>query len=245
MNQRHENLILPKGYLSWSQKDCWDGNPARYAKEYFDDGPRLDTMYLRFGGQFSRMVEDLEQIMKSTPDRYMAIQALRRDHLFDDNMESVLMELDIEGISEYQIGNSGRKDDTSSRVLVRGQVPILAYLDKYVTRNGAIQEYKTGIAPWTLAKVQKHDQLPFYGVGLKWSGHALPEYADLHWIETIVEEEERKDFWRDGAKIIRATGRIKTFHREFDEREFDRMEESIIKTAWEISDAYQDHLAQL
>lgn len=245
MESKYPTIILPKGYLSWSQLYCWNGNKARYIKEYFEDGDRLDTRYLRFGGQFSKMVEGLCEIMQRIPDRYAALQELKKDYLMDENMESVLMELDIEGVSEYQIGNSGREGDRCPRVLVRGMVPILAYLDKYVTRNGAIQEYKTGLAPWTLAKVQKHDQLPYYGVGLKWSGHTLPEYADLHWIETVEQEEERKDFWRDGAKIIKATGRIKTFHREFDEREFERMEETIIKAAWEISDAYQDHLAQL
>lgn len=242
---RYPTLILPKGYLSWSQKYCWDGNPTRYAREYFDDGKKLDTMHLRFGGQFSRMVEDLCSILKRINDRHMAVQELKKDYLMDENMESVLMELEIEGVSEYQIGNSGRADDTCPRVLVRGIVPILCYLDKYIVRDGGIGEYKTGKAPWTLAKVQKHDQLPFYGVGLKWSAKPLPPYADLHWIETVEQEEERKDFWRDGAKIIKATGRIKTFHREFDEREFERMEESIIKSAWEISDAYHDHLSQL
>ena len=96
-----------------------------------------------------------------------------------------------------------------------------------------------------MAKVQKHDQLLVYGVALKWCGKPIPPYADLHWIETRELEEERKDFWRDGAKIITATGRIKTFHREFDEREFERMEEVIVRVATEISDAYQEHLSNL
>ncbi len=220
-------------------------NKARYVKEYFEDGDKLDTRYLRFGSSFAKMVEDLCEILHRNPNRFTAIQELKTKYPMDENMESVLMELDIEGVSEYQIGNSGRDGDTNSVCKVRGVVPILAYLDKYIPRNGAIQEYKTGLAAWTMARVQKHDQLPFYGVGLRHSGKPLPEYADLHWIETRETEQERVDFWRDGAKIISATGKIKTFHREFDEREFDRMEELIIKIAWEISDAYQDHLSQL
>ncbi len=249
MSAQYPQLILPKGYLSWSQLDCWRKNPERYKREYFEDGERLDTRYLRFGGQFSKMVEKLCEIHGDGPgqiaDRLTAIQKLKEEYPMDENMESVLMELDIEGISEYQIGNSGREGDNHPVVKVRGIVPVLAFLDKYRTSNHGIQEYKTGLAPWTLAKVQKHDQLPYYGVSLKWAGQPLPPDADLHWVETTETEEERKDFWRDGVKIIKATGRIRSFHREFDPREFERMEELIIRVAEEISDAYQDHLAQL
>lgn len=238
------NIVLPKGYLSWSQMYCWMNNRARYISEYFEDGKRLDTRYLRFGSQFSKMVEDLEGIMVGIPNRGFAIDELAKKYPMDENMKSVLMELDIDGISEYQIGNSGREDDKTPVCKIRGEVPILAFLDKLKPDN-AIGEYKTGLAPWTLAKVQKHDQLPFYGVGLKWSGRPLPEYADLHWIPTEEKETERVDFWRDGEKIILAKGTIKTFHREFDEREFERMEDAIIRVATEISDAYKNHLTQL
>lgn len=241
----YPKLILPKGYLSWSQLDCWKKNKERYIREYFEDGKKLDTRYLQFGGKFSKMVERLEEIMVGVHDRHVAIQDLKLEYPMDEHMESVLMDLEIEGISEYQIGNSGREGDVTPKCLVRGQVPLLAFLDKYIIRDGSIGEYKTGLAPWTLAKVQSHDQLPYYGVGLKWSGKPLPPHAELHWIETKETEEERKDFWRDGAKIISATGRIKTFHREFDEREFIRMEEMIVRIAWEISDGYQDYLSQI
>lgn len=243
MESSYPKLILPKGYLSWSQMYCWLNNRQRYIKEYFEDAEKLDTRYLRFGSAFSQMVEDLCEIMKRIPDRYTAIQELKKEHQFDENMESVLMELEIDGISEYQIGNSGRPDDKNPVCKIRGIVPVLAFLDKYVAPN--IREYKTGVAPWTLARVQKHDQLPYYGVCLKWIGQPLPLHADLDWIATKEVEQEKVDFWRDGVKLIKATGQIKTFHREFDEREFERMEDLIIRVAFEISDAYQDHLSQI
>lgn len=248
MSDQYPKLILPKGYLSWSQMYCWMNNRQRYIKEYFEDGDRLDTRYLRFGSAFSKMVERLCELMEdqARPQiRHSAIQELKKDYPMDENMESVLMELDIEGTSEFQIGNSGREGDTHQVCKVRGIVPILAFLDKYVDRNGAIQEYKTGLQPWVQSRVQKHDQLPFYGVGLKWMGRKFPQYADLHWIETKEVEKEHVDFWRDGDKIIKATGRIKTFHREFDEREFERMEDMIVRVAGEISDAYQEHLMDI
>lgn len=220
-------------------------NKARYITEYFEDGKKLDTRYLRFGGQFSKMVERLCEIMKTLPSRQLAIVELGKEYPMDENMQNVLMELEIEGTSEYQIGNSGREGDKHPVCKVRGLVPILAFLDKYVEPTSAIREYKTGLVAWTMAKVQKHDQLLMYGVGLKWSGRPLPPYADLDWIETKETQNEASDFWREGDKVISATGRIKTFHREFDEREYERMEDLIIRVAWEISDAYQEHLAQI
>lgn len=245
MSSQYPKLILPKGYLSWSQLSCWISNKPRYIREYFEDGEKLDTRYLRFGSVFSRMVEELGEIMKKIPDRALAIDELAKEFPMDENMQTVLMELDVRGISEYQIGNTGRADDKTPVCKIRGQVPVLAFLDKYRDFEKGIGEYKTGLVPWTLAKVQKHDQLVYYAVSLKWAGQPLPTHADLDWIETREHEEERVDFWRDGAKIIKATGRIKSFHREFDEREFERMEELIIRVAFEISDAYQDHLSQL
>lgn len=206
----------------------------RYVREYFEAGDRLDTRYLRFGSKFSKMVEKLCELMVTIPDRMTAIKKLAEEYPMDENMEAVLMELDIEGQSEFEI-----------RCKVRGLVPTLAFLDKYRDRDGSIGEYKTGLGEWTLAKVQKHDQLTFYGVSLKWCGKPLPAYADLTWIQTKEVEQEKVDFWRDGEKTILATGKIKSFHREFDEREFARMEEDIIRIAWEISDAYQDHLSNI
>lgn len=245
MSIQYPKLILPKGYLSYSQWDLWIKNPNRYRREYFENADRLDTVYLRFGGQFSKMVEALGERMQHIPNRMLAIEELKKEYPMDENMQNVLMELSIDGISEFQIGNSGKLGDTTPFCLVRHIVPVLAFLDKYVVLENGIGEYKTGLQPWTLARVQKHEQLPFYGVCLKWSGKPIPNHADLHWIETKETQQEKVDFWRDGAKIISATGRIKSFHREFDEREFDRMEDLITRVAWEISDAYQEHLSQL
>lgn len=245
MSDQYPQLVLPRGYLSWSQMTCWMHNKQRYITEYFEDGKKLKTRYLDFGSAFSKLVEDLCEIMKRISERHLAIQELKKEYPMDENMESVLMELDIEGISEFQIGNSGRDGDTNPECKIGGIVPVLAFLDKYIETNGAIQEYKTGLKEWTMAKVQKHDQLPFYGVALAACGRRLPEYADLHWIETREVETERVDFWRDGEKIIAATGKIKTFHREFDEREFERMKDLIIKVATEISDEYQTYLADI
>lgn len=118
-------------------------------------------------------------------------------------------------------------------------VPILSYLDDYDPVNNVFREKKTGKIPWTQAKVIKHGQLIFYATALKHSLGKMPEYCDLDWIETKDGSIEVDDFWRENEKIVQVTGNIKSFHREFDEREIEKMEDLIVKSANEISDAYK------
>ena len=125
-------------------------------------------------------------------------------------------------------------------------IPILSFLDSYDPKENIFREYKTGKHPWTQAKVQKHDQLAFYATALKWSVGEMPEYCDLDWIETVEEKNPgEEDFWRNTNRILHVTGRIISFHREFDERECGRMEQLIIRTAEEISEAYKDYINEL
>lgn len=58
MDETQEKLILPKGYLSWSQMSCWISNPARYRKEYFEDGDKLNSKYLTFGKTIAKLIEE-------------------------------------------------------------------------------------------------------------------------------------------------------------------------------------------
>lgn len=124
-------------------------------------------------------------------------------------------------------------------------VPILSYLDSYDSVNNVFREYKTGKHPWDQAKVQKHDQLTFYATALKYSTGEMPEYCDLDWIETKDGVMEVSDFWRESDKIIGTTGRIVSFHREFDSREIERMEELIRRCAEQISEAYQNFIKEI
>lgn len=58
MGNKPKKLILPKPHLSWSQLTCWESNPVRYRKEYFEAGDKLDTKYLRFGKGIAGMIEE-------------------------------------------------------------------------------------------------------------------------------------------------------------------------------------------
>jgi len=125
-------------------------------------------------------------------------------------------------------------------------VPILSYIDSYDSKDNVFREYKTGKIPWTRAKVIKHGQLKFYAVALKHSEGKAPEYCDLDWIETRdAKEIEVDDFWRQKEQGIHLTGKIKTFHHEFSEREIEKMEELIVKSAHEISEAYQEFIKEI
>lgn len=124
-------------------------------------------------------------------------------------------------------------------------VPILSYLDTYNSTENVFREFKTGKIAWTQAKVQKHDQLVFYATALKHSMGKMPEYCDLDWIQTKEGGMEIEDFWRSNEKQVNVTGYIKSFHRQFDEREIERMENLIVKVANEISEAYREFIKEI
>ena len=151
----------------------------------------------------------------------------------NDTYKKLLPELIVCEVREYEI-----------RTQVRG-IPILAYLDDYDPINNVFREKKTGKIPWTQAKVIKHGQLVFYATSLKNLLGKMPDYCDLDWIETMEGEKVVDDFWRENERAVQLTGNIKSFHREFDEREIERMEERILKNAEEISDAYKDFLNEI
>ena len=145
----------------------------------------------------------------------------------------LLPNLIVYDVREYEI-----------RTSVQG-VPILSYLDDYDPIENVFREKKTGKIPWTQARVIKHGQLVFYAVALKHSIGQAPAYCDLDWIETREGSLEVDDFWRENEKIVQVTGRIKSFHRTFDSREIDAMEKLIVKSAKEISEAYQNFLKEI
>lgn len=124
-------------------------------------------------------------------------------------------------------------------------VPILAYLDSYNSAENVFREYKTGKIPWTKQKVFNHGQLAFYAVALKHSTGKMPAYCDLDWVQTKDDKQPPNDFWRDNENQIKVTGYIKSFHREFDEREIQKMEQLIVRVANEISEAYKSFLAEI
>ena len=130
------------------------------------------------------------------------------------------------------------------RVEVNG-IPTLSYIDSYDEKENVFRDTKTGKIPWTKAKVIKYGQFVFYATVLKWKTGKMPEYCDIDWIETKEGSVEVDDFWRTGEKQLNVTGKVVSFHRVFDEREIEKMEELIVKVANEISEAYQEFLKEI
>ena len=54
---KKNNLILPRPHISWSSMSCWNSSPARFRREYFECGKKLDTKYLRFGKDIAGLIE--------------------------------------------------------------------------------------------------------------------------------------------------------------------------------------------
>ena len=147
--------------------------------------------------------------------------------------KKLLPDLEVYPVNEFEI-----KTEVN-------EIPILSYIDDYDPLNNVFREKKTGKIPWTQAKVIKHGQLVFYATALKHSMGKMPEYCHLDWIETKVGSIEVDDFWRENEKIIQVTGKVKSFYREFDEREIEKMEKLIVKSANEISEAYRSFLKEI
>lgn len=233
--QQNSDIILPKKHLSWSQMVCWETNKDRYRREYFENGKKLDTKYLRFGKGIAQMIEELQELCINL-HRDIAVDELIKTHDLDDNARSVLMTLDIDGTSEYKIS-----------MLLRG-VPILSYIDLYKPDQLTFREFKTGLNPWSMVKVQKHGQLVFYATMLRALTGKMPPFCDLDWLptrENVVDEEA--GFWEkiDSNKKLTLTGHIHSYRRYFDIREIEKMEERILKAATEISDAYKAYIQEI
>lgn len=61
-------LLLPCGYCSYSQWKMWLTNPARYKKEYFEGGDKLNTKYLKFGKTAAELREKREVKQSEIPE---------------------------------------------------------------------------------------------------------------------------------------------------------------------------------
>lgn len=211
----------------------WRTNPERYRREYFLGGHKLDTKYLRFGKGIAKLIEELERIQNLGKTKEEAIEELSSIFTLSEGTKEALLKLETEGQSEYEID-----------VTIRG-VRVIMFLDKHIDDENIFREFKTGKIAWSQVKVQKHDQLLVYACGLRAKSGEMPEWCFLDWIETTEKSDESDDFFSEFDKKVNCTGKVQSFKRYFDERELDRMEEQLLKTAIEISNAYKAFMAEL
>lgn len=187
------------------------------------------TMWLKNPDRFKReYFENAEKL----DTKYLRFGKGVAKMIEDGSHTSILPDLPVYDTPEHEI-----------RCTVLG-VPILGFIDSYNSIDNVFLEYKTGKKPWSQSLVQKHDQLPFYAMLLKCTAGEIPAYCDLVWIETEDTEDDKSGPFSNEKKI-NVTGKVKSFRREFDYREIERMEELVVKVANEISDAYKEWLKDI
>lgn len=55
-----KDILLPRGYLSYTQISLWNSSKDRYIREYFLNAPKLNTPALRYGKSIARLIESGE-----------------------------------------------------------------------------------------------------------------------------------------------------------------------------------------
>lgn len=152
-------LLLPKGYLSWSALNLFETSEKKYIEKYFfgqDDN--RGNEFMSFGKKFA--------LAKETGD-------CKGDPMIEFAMNAV---------PSYQFAEYNLKAEL---VTPYGKINLLAIPDSFSEIDIQILEYKTGKIPWTQSKVQKHGQLHFYAVSTKAKFEVNPQ-QHLWWIETAM-----------------------------------------------------------
>lgn len=107
--------------------------------------------------------------------------------------------------------------------------PILMFSDASMNDGTLVDEYKTGKVPWTQQLVDDHQQLDFYAMCyfIKSGQTTIPKFR-LWWIET-------EDITApNGDLLVRYTGHVECFEREFTEKDILNMMMKVMKTMQEI-----------
>lgn len=122
-----------------------------------------------------------------------------------------------------------------SAVIKTPEIRLFGRMDTFNPETLEFRDYKTGKRPWTPVMAYKSDQLLFYAVMIYRNYGMVPKTAWIDWIETDEAE--------DGS--VRITGRVESLPCELDVDRVKLMEERIIKTAKEISQAYINELQKI
>ena len=211
------DLLLPKGYLSYSAMELWLRDREGYRQRYYLKEDWFSTPYTEFGNVVGEALENRDWDYPAlAPVRGQIPQGTHPEHL---------IEVEINGVPIL-----GKLDDFDLQDFS---------IEEYKTgiRND-------GKAPWDRVKVRKHKQLTLYTLMVKHKYGTYNPKIKLTWMETewgrICKEVEF-----GGSKIqecelgLRLTGHVEVFKRTIAEWELDRLEVIIRETAEEISEDYK------
>lgn len=162
MARAPKTILLPRGYLSWTQLTLWEKNPSEYMRIYFYGGSVPKSRYMDFG---SEVADDAEN---GTSERE-SVKALNAILPTYDYVEK---KVDAEIKTPHGILKLHGRLDTAAKRLTR------------------FRERKTGTVPWTPAKVARHGQIDFYYVLIYLKTGKLPKEAHLDWAQTRVNEDD-------------------------------------------------------
>src|SRR3990167_5936611 len=149
MTQRKmlNNIILPRGYISWSQLSLYRQNKEKYISKYIlGEDVEIDNLGLKYGKIISTLLEnnkksknEAENILKIVLPKYKEIE----------------------------------KEISVKMKTKNGDIILLGKLDTY--QPGKFREYKTGTIKWTQEKANQHDQITFYSLMLFLQTQEIPQ----------------------------------------------------------------------
>jgi hypothetical protein len=152
-----QKLILPKVYLSWSQRELWMKSQKEYIKRYFEGAEGFSSKYTAYGSKIGRAVESRDFFDLTDAEKKAVAQLPRQD-----NYEKKILSTDVGIYMPY---------------------PYLAYIDACSEDLSIIDEYKTGKTGWTQRKASNHGQIKDYAL-LVWKITGKIPLCRLFWIET-------------------------------------------------------------
>lgn len=214
--------LLPKPYLSYSAINTFLTNPSDFRKRYYENIQLPSTPELNFGKKIGEMVEDI--IKKK-----------------GDITEKTYSEYTSDGITvSIPHGNIAEQE---LKFEVDG-VPVLGYIDSFLSDKKYIFEMKTGKTPWTQGRVDKHLQLDIYSLGVELITGSVNDECVLVWLETQKRElPQGGRRTHAGAYEIEFTGKVKEFVRTITAREREEAYNTIVRVAQDISEDYTDWLS--
>lgn len=154
---KKNKIILPKGYLSWSQVWLWTTRRKEYIKKYFYGEDTFVTKEMRFGKKFAEAMDG----------KYIE--------------DKIIME--IIGLAErYDVME--KKFEVNFKIEL-GDIPLIGFLDTFDSKTFAFREYKTGKTKWTQKRADGHGQIDFYTFMIYLESKKLPPQIHLDWFETM------------------------------------------------------------
>lgn len=214
-----DKYFLPRPYLSYSAANDFYYNRQRFQDKYYRGIEGPVTPELTFG--------------KSIGERLEAV--INKKECAKD----VLTYSDLDGVTIPH----GDVAEKKLEFKVDG-IPILGYMDSFLTSNNYIVEMKTGKTPWTQGRVDKHFQLDVYSLGVEILEGKVNDECMLVWLETekVIKPLEGRCS-HASAYDIQFTGKVKEFIRTITKDDRAAAYDRIVTIAQDISEDYTDWLS--